>query len=132
LLHLQTMSLSRLDLSNTGITDAGLAHLKGLPELSWLDLSKTQVTDNGLVHLKGLPLWDLELYRTKVTDAGLVHLKGMRLTDLSLSGTSVTDVGLRHLRGLENLCTVNLFGTKVSKKGIDELQQALPDIRIER
>ena len=42
---------SQLDSS---LSDAGLAHLKGLTKLSHLDLTDTQVTDAGLVHLKGL------------------------------------------------------------------------------
>jgi hypothetical protein len=36
------------------LTDAGLAHLKGLSYLGQLDLRDTKVTDAGLVRLKGL------------------------------------------------------------------------------
>ena len=52
------------------MTDAGLAHLKGLTNLE-LDLSGTQVTDAGLSHLKGLTnLSDLDLADTKSPTPG--------------------------------------------------------------
>ena len=99
-----------LNLRRTKGTDAGLAHLKGLPNLRELNLESTQVSDAGLVHLKGLTgLKTLRLGGTKVTDAGLVQLKGLaNLTDLKLSRTQVTDAGLVHLKGLKNLQTLSL------------------------
>ena len=49
--HLQNLSLSSCKL----ITDAGLAHLKGLVQLQTLDLwSCRLITDGGLAHLEGL------------------------------------------------------------------------------
>jgi hypothetical protein len=50
--------LSRLQSVSLGerVTDAGLAHLKGLTELRWLDLRKTRVTDAAIRDLqKALP-----------------------------------------------------------------------------
>ena len=50
-----------LDLSHTGIIDAGLIHLAGLMALESFDLSHTSIGDAGLAHLarletlKGLP-----------------------------------------------------------------------------
>ena len=65
-----------LDLADTQITDAGLAHLAGLTELKTLSLDGTQITDAGLVHLKGLKgLEKLDLYSTKVTAAGVKKLQ---------------------------------------------------------
>jgi Leucine-rich repeat (LRR) protein len=59
--------LQKLDLYDTGITDAGLEHLKGLRQLQELNLSGTAVTDAGLEHLKGLKqLRMLDLSFTKV------------------------------------------------------------------
>ena len=61
--------------SSVPITDARLAHLRGLTQLMELDLDRTQVTDAGLVHLRGLTqLTRLSLGETQVTDAGLPHL----------------------------------------------------------
>ena len=45
--------LSRLDLSDTDVTGAGLVNLNGLTNLRRLDLGHG-VTDAGLVQLKGL------------------------------------------------------------------------------
>src|SRR5689334_3901312 len=44
----------RLYGANSTITDAGLAHLRGLADLQELFLQGTHVTDAGLVHLRGL------------------------------------------------------------------------------
>jgi hypothetical protein len=44
--------LQFLDLSNTTVTDRGLAHLKELNKLGWLQLGNTRVTDAGLIDLK--------------------------------------------------------------------------------
>ena len=56
--------------------DAGLEHLKGLPDLEWLELYDTQVTDDGLEHLKGLTKLEyLDLYRTHVTSQGVQELQ---------------------------------------------------------
>ena len=59
-----------------GYTDAGLAHLKGLTNLTDLNLYRTQITDAGMVHLKGLTgLQGLDLYGTQVTEAGIAELQ---------------------------------------------------------
>ena len=34
------------------MTDAGLAHLKGLSSLKWLKLTRTRVTDAGIAELR--------------------------------------------------------------------------------
>ena len=67
---LHALSLSLMD------TDAGVAHLQGLPNLERLDLRRTGVTDAGLAHLKGLT----------------------KLAVIDLGGTPVTDTGVRELQ----------------------------------
>jgi Leucine-rich repeat (LRR) protein len=80
---MELTNLLELDLSQTQITDAGLEHLKGLPDLTRLSLRGTDVTDAGLERLKVLsPLgrrstrgWpvpgSLNLIDTQVTEAGV-------------------------------------------------------------
>jgi hypothetical protein len=64
-----------LNLSRSKITDAGLLHLKGLPNLQTLSLPK-QITDAGLVHLRGLTnLQVLDVKNTQATDAGIAELQ---------------------------------------------------------
>ena len=94
----------------TKVTDAGLVHLKGLTSLQYLGIS-----DN-----------------TKITDAGLVHLKGLtELQSLNLGLTKVTDAGLAHLKGLTSLKKLWLYNTKVTAAGVKQLQQALPNCKID-
>jgi hypothetical protein len=62
--------LQRLVFIGSSISDAGLAHLKGLNNLSTLYLDNGQVTDAGLEHLKGLTkLRMLCFARNRITEA---------------------------------------------------------------
>ena len=65
-----------LDLSFSGMTDAGLKELASLKQLTSLYLGGTQVTDAGLKELAPLKqLTYLELGSTKVTGAGVKELE---------------------------------------------------------
>jgi uncharacterized membrane protein/mono/diheme cytochrome c family protein len=96
--------LLRLDLSRTGITDAGLKALAKMPKLEHLDLRGTAVGDEGVRALASLS----------------------NLQTLSLYGTRVTDAGLEALRGLPSLRRVYLGGTRVTGPGRDALRKARP------
>src|SRR4029078_10563992 len=82
-----------LDLSRTGITDAGLKVLTKMPKLERLDLRGTAVGDDGVRALASLsPLQTLSLYATGVTDAGLEALRGLpALRRVYVGGTRVTE-----------------------------------------
>lgn len=128
------MPVVGVNLKHTKVIDASLEHLKGLTKLGILNLKETQVTDDGMVYLKGLTnIEALELGRTKVTDKGLEHLKGFtRLQRLDLAGTEVTDRGLEHLKALSQLQTLDLSGCEVTDAGVNDLQKALPKVKIVR
>jgi hypothetical protein len=81
-----------LQMANGDVTDETLENLRGMTNLRELDLSNTRVTDAGLAALEGLPLERLRLARTQVTDAGFKdHLDRINtLKMLDLSGTAVT------------------------------------------
>jgi hypothetical protein len=71
-----------------------------------------------------------------VTDNDVQYLTarriGRELKSLDLSGqTGVTDAGVKYLRHLVTLQNLNLQGTGVSDEGIERLQKALPECRIE-
>jgi hypothetical protein len=89
-----------LDLSRTGITDAGLKVLAKMPNLARLDLRETAIGDDGVRALRGLnKLETLSLYGTRVTDAGLQALQALpSLRRLYVGGTPVTEPGLEALR----------------------------------
>jgi hypothetical protein len=58
------------------VTDAGLEHLKRLPQLQTLILLDTKVTDTGLERLNGLTqLRVLDLNGAQITDAGVKRLR---------------------------------------------------------
>ncbi|MBR44835.1 MAG: hypothetical protein CME18_10505 [Gemmatimonadetes bacterium] len=135
MVHLKGMpNLQTLSLSYTDITDLGLTHIKGLNNLQSLNLSNTQITDKGLNNIKGLKnLRRLNLTRTRVTDAGMVHLEGMtNLQTLSLTYTDIDDLGLTHIKELKNLKTLRLDKwTLFSETSIADLKKALPNCEID-
>lgn len=125
-------ALRSLGLTGTRVTGTGFQHLKGLPALEELYLGHTRVDDRGLIHvgrLTGLEVLDLST--TKITDAGLVDLKGLHnLKTLDLAGTKIGNAGLAHLKGLTSLQELNLWKTHATDVGVQELQNALPNLKI--
>jgi hypothetical protein len=130
------------DATLRALREVGLLHTLGLgkvgrptklEEVIWLSLPST-VTAAGLKELAPLKnLTTLSLPKG-VTDAGLKELAPLQsLTTLHLLDTKVTDAGLKELAALKNLTTLDLRGTtKVSDKGVETLQQALPKCKILR
>uniref|UniRef100_A0A3P9NHB4 Si:ch73-173p19.1 n=1 Tax=Poecilia reticulata TaxID=8081 RepID=A0A3P9NHB4_POERE len=121
--QLAAMTLKKLSLSNTQVTDAGLPSLRGLQELQELCLDRTAVTSRGVAELiTCLPqLQVLGLASTHVGDSvvrrGLIHCQ--QLVKINLSHTRITDQ-LKHLKDMR-LAQVNLDGTGVSLMGIANL-----------
>jgi hypothetical protein len=63
-------------MDDTGIGDAGLAHLKKLTKLRSIVAQGTTITDAGLEHLTELTALEyVGAYRTKVTKEGAEKLK---------------------------------------------------------
>ena len=91
-----------VDLRSSWVSDADLAQLAKLPALSRIDLSETRITDHGLQELKGAPaIADLNLrYAEFITDEGLMAVRGWKhLKRLNVRGTKITDTTLQHLAG---------------------------------
>lgn len=105
----QLFSLHTLLLSGTQIGDAEVAHIGKLVNLQRLWLDRTQTTDSGLEHLDGLTsLVVLSLGETEVSDAGLEHLMGMtKLALLSVANTNVTDEGVKNLQEALPNCKID-------------------------
>ena len=93
--------IESLDLARTQVTDAGLAKVAQMKNLKELRLDNTGITDAGLDHLKGLTeLVYLNVYGSKVTDAGLQKLAELKkLKSLYVWQTGVTKAGVQQLRG---------------------------------
>jgi uncharacterized membrane protein len=122
--------------TNTGAAfgDKELAALAPLgPQTVWLDLSNTRVSDGGLATVAQFRnLTRLHLNRTRISDSGLKHLSRLdHLEYLNLYGTSVTDAGLQSLSSLKRLRTLYVWQTAVSGDGLERLRSALPRLEID-
>ena len=89
--------LAKINFSWTGLSDAGLADIKKLTQLTLLDLPPY-----------GRPTLDQAFWRDphpeKLSDAGLKHIGEMtNLEWLYISGSGPTDAGFAHLSGLKKL-----------------------------
>ena len=123
-----------LELQQTNIGDAGLAHVAELPFLTQeraltpghqstsLFLDHTRVTDDGLKHLSQLCGLDaLSLNETAITDKGLTHLRRLpTLFSLQLRGTRVTGATFGQLSGC-TIANLNLRDTSLNDAGCDQL-----------
>lgn len=119
-------------LQGAAIKDADIAPVAQVPKVAYLHLGKTGITDAGMVHLKGLAeLEQLHLEGTRIGDSGLANLKDLKkLTYLNLYNTGVSDAGLAHLAGLTALKNLYLWQTKVTGAGVAKLKQALPNVQV--
>ena len=134
LTHLEQLELSQGDAAQARkITDAGLVHLQECTNLKDLRLVGIPITDAGLASLKRMTqLETLDLYGTKITDKGLAQVKGLTsLRQLALGNNpKMTDEGLAQLKGLTNLRELDLRQTEVTDAGVEDLQKALPKVKI--
>lgn len=108
--------LRHLDLSNSAITDEGLAKLGNLINLEELNLAGTAIDGSGLQALSGLKkLVRLDLSRTRLNDEALPFVTAFDSLDrLEVSYTKVTDVGLKVLKLMPSLQQIGIRETKVS------------------
>ena len=111
-----------LDLKQTGVSDEGLSHFADLVELRSLRLPR-RITDAGLAHLKGLTnLENLDLNDTKITNDGLKHLSSLgNLQWLGVQDTRLTDEGLVHLRENSRLSAVSHLDSSLSESEVEDL-----------
>jgi Leucine Rich Repeat (LRR) protein len=98
-----------------------------------LDLSGTHVSDDDLQSLTRLKhIETLLLADTDVTNGAMRWVVDMpRLKRLSLQRTSITDVGLLALMQQHSLLQLDIDGTCVSRKAIEQFRLARPDCQVE-
>lgn len=117
----------------TNVTDAGMAHLRGLQQLEYVHCSNSQITDESLRVFAMLPRVNgLSLQGSAFTDRGLLYLQNMvQLKTLCVGqlppGASarkpITNAGLQHLRKLNKLELLDLQATQVTPEGLAALSQ---------
>lgn len=114
-----------LTLTNTRVTDEGLAELSRYPELTCLYIANIDHTK--LIGPTGSSLNTAPL----ITGKGLERLKDLpRLQVVQLIGPQTTDEDLRAMAHLKHLVFVDLKDTRVTTAGIAELKKALPNCKI--
>jgi len=124
--------ITQLYVASPKVTDEGLKSVQCLKQLKTLNLNGTGVTDAGMPRLSQLAcLRSLYLDGTGVADAGLVHLAGLEeLRVLSLRGTRVTDDGLHAVRKMTQLGVLNILDTNVTADGLLHLRMEVPNLDI--
>jgi mono/diheme cytochrome c family protein len=113
--------------------DAEIALLSGVAEQVYaLDLAGAKPTDAGLAPLGALKnLSALHLELSSISDEGLAHLAGLGgLQYLNLYGTGITDAGLKHLAALKQLQKLYLWQTKTSYDAAMALEKDTPGLMV--
>jgi internalin A len=119
--------LAALEIHGMRLTDAGVQDLADLKPVRWLTASYTGLTDAHLKTLAGLPnLEALDLaFNPKITDAAFIELKGFgKLTTLRLNSTNISDAGLEAVKDLPKLEVLYLWHPKITDAGLDNLSTA--------
>jgi uncharacterized membrane protein len=115
-------------------TDRTLALLQPLARhIVWLDLGGTAVTDAGLAILGEMPnLTRLHLNRTQAGDATAARIATLsQLEYLNLYGTQVSDAGLARLAGLKRLRSLYVWQSRVTPAGVERLHASLPRLSVD-
>lgn len=118
----------------TGADDAVVASLSTVPQLSVLDLFESRVTDASikdiqqLVNLRALCISGKEL---KISNAAVGRLESLHnLERLVLRSPLLDDGAIPALARLRQLRRLDLVFTRVTQKGVKELQKQLPECQI--
>lgn len=104
-------NLTRVNLSNTPVTNAGLKNLSGLKYLNYLNITNTNVDDGAVETLCALPaLQNLYVWKSGMTDAGLEQLKS-RVSGLQIDKGAAPDstTAMLQLRAPKLLYGRNIF-----------------------
>lgn len=120
-------------LDRTPVHDADVAQIVSLADkLQDLNLSQTDITDRGLAEICACEgLEQLRLASPRITDDGLKPLARLKkLRHLHLIGAPLTDEGLAHLQTLSQLDSLYLDGISATDEGIEKLIKALPQVHV--
>lgn len=113
-------TVTRLKLSNTGITANGLALLSQFPNLEELDLTRVSVTAGNMQHVGDIgSLKILSLADNSLGDSDLLEIASLtKLESINLRGNRITDEGFRCFSQMPNLAVMIVEGlTQLEGKG---------------
>jgi Leucine-rich repeat (LRR) protein len=115
-------NLEQLVLLYIDTTDAMVARICELRQLTGLELSDEKLTDDTLRMISGLPRLQLLEIGGEFTDAGVAHLERLTtLKHLELDSEHITDQGLAHIGRLHDLQLLCLSSTQLTEKGFAKL-----------
>lgn len=126
--RLATLSLH----SNSRITPEGIAHLKSLPDLQILSIHSPEFSDAEMAAVGELKnLTHLRVSGEGINNKGLAHLQSMKkLNDVYFESTSIADEGLPALYSLNGLDFVGFQDNKGgTKEAVAKFKKAVPGSR---
>jgi len=128
-------TLVYLDLIECPIDDAELAAIEPFQKLETLEIWQTGLGDAGLAHIGKLAsLKSLDVSKClKVTSAGVANLvKLSKLDALNLSETGINDEALEILAQLHGLKSLDVRLTSVTDEGVAKFKAAVPGCKVTR
>ena len=125
--------LTCLNLRDTVLTDRSIAIIAEFPNLEYLWLNSTQVAGTSLMELKRLQdLTNLFLGENAIKDDFIRKLSLVNsLEYLSISNTETSDDTLAVLCKMPNLRFIDVAGTQVTESSADELRRLHPHLHID-
>ena len=121
-------------ISKPNTTDIDVQKLNPiLKQIAWLKLGNTMITDAALATILQMPnLTKLYLNDTPISDNGLTNLNQLeQLQYLNLVGTKVTTQGLTPLSKMKNLKEIYLFNTAITNEDSAALKSLFPNVLID-
>ncbi len=120
-------------LTGPHVDDTALGYFSECTEMAQMNLVSPKITDEGLTHFKDFTqLYCVQFGCPAIKGAGLIHLKNSpQIKLLGVHRSQLDDQAIKTLIALTNIKSLQIRGTKVSAKGLAELQKARPDLEIE-
>lgn len=102
--------IAELDLHDSRITNAGMAHVPALPAVTVLNIAGTRIAGEGLEPIGRMQnLESLTLDRVPAQDDGFAHVgKAVELRELSANGLPISDQAVLSLKDLSRLEVLRL------------------------
>jgi uncharacterized membrane protein len=120
--------------TDTAISSEDLQLLSGIKnQLIWLKLGYTNISDANMAAIGQLGnLTRLNLEHTPISDVGLRSVQSLQnMQYLNLVGTAVTLQGVLQLKDLKSLRSLYLYQTKIDRKDWSSIKNAFPKTKID-
>lgn len=119
--------------SKKDFTSKDLTELKGVGnQVVSIDLGNSNVKDDDLKNLTLFPhVQKLHLQNITIGDEGIKHLSSLRYLDvLNVSGTKVTTKTLDEVSGWKNLKKLYLYNTAVPEESVKSFRNSHPELEV--